>query len=140
MLKIPFNIFSKSNQITVAIMDISEFIKETIKEVSDGVFQASIHCSQSGVIVNPTITVGENGEYFIPIKPSSVAMQRRVQKIDFDIAVEATETEQSNGHAGVSIKVVSGGGSHSKESKNTTVSRICFSIPVCLPTQDCFDE
>lgn len=121
-------------------MDISEFIKETIKEVSDGVFQASIHCNQSGVIVNPTITVGENGEYYIPVKPSSVAMQRRVQKIDFDIAVEATETEQSNGQAGVSIKVVSGGGSHSKESKNTTASRICFSIPVCLPTQDCFDE
>ena len=122
------------------IMDISEFIKEAIREISEGVYQASIDCSQSGVIVNPTITCGENGDYFIPRKPSSVAMQRRVQKIDFDIAVEATETEQSNGQAGVSIKVVSGGGSYSKESKNTTVSRICFSIPVCLPTQDCFDE
>lgn len=120
-------------------MDITDFIKETIKQISDGVYAASIECSQSGVIVNPTITVGENGEYYIPVKPSSVAMQRRVQKIDFDIAVEATETEQSNGQAGVSIKVVSGGGSHSKESKNTIVSRICFSIPVCLPTQDCFD-
>lgn len=122
-------------------MDLSEFIKETIREVGDGVSQASIHCSQYGVIVNPTITIGENGEYYIPRKPSSVTtMQRRVQKIDFDIAVEATETEQNNGQAGISIRVVSGGGSHSKESKNTIVSRICFSVPVCLPTQDCFDE
>ena len=122
-------------------MDLSEFIKETIREVGDGVSQAAIHCSQYGVIVNPTITIGENGEYYIPRKPSSVTtMQSRVQKIAFDIAVEATETEQNKGQAGISIKVVTGGGSHSKESKNTTVSRICFSVPVCLPTQDCFDE
>ena len=108
--------------------------------MGDGVSQASIHCSQYGVIVNPTITVGENGEYYIPRKPSSVAMQRRVQKIDFDIAVEATETEQSNGQAGISIKVVTGGGSHSKKSINTTVSNICFSVPICLHTPDYFHE
>ena len=121
-------------------MDISVFIKETIRQICDGGYQASIDCSQSGVVVNPTITIGENGDYFIPRKPSSVSMQRRVQKIDFDIAVEASETEQSNGQAGISIKIVTGGGSHSMESKNTTVSRICFSVPVCLPTQDCFNE
>ena len=68
-------------------MDISEFIKETIRQVCDGITMASRECSQSGVIVNPAISVGENGDFFIPAKPSSVAMQRRVQKIDFDIAL-----------------------------------------------------
>lgn len=121
-------------------MDISEFIKETIRQVCDGVYQASIDCSQSGVVVNPTITVGENGEYFIPREPSSVAMQRRVQKIDFDIAVEASETTEKSGQAGVSIHVVSGKGNYAKGQTNSTTSRISFSIPICLPTQDCFDE
>ena len=121
-------------------MDISEFIRETFRQVCDGVFQASIECSQSGVVINPTITVGENGEYFIPRKPSSVAMQRRVQKIDFDIAVEATETTEKGGQAGVAIHVVSGKGNYVKGQTNPTTSRIRFSIPVCLPTQDCFDE
>ena len=121
-------------------MDICEFIKETIRQVCDGVFAASLECSQSGVIVNPTISVGENGEYFIPRNPSSVAMQRRVQKIDFDIAVEATETTEKSGQAGVAIHVVNGKGNYSKEQTNSTTSRISFSIPICLPTQDCFDE
>lgn len=121
-------------------MDISEFIKETIREVSNGVYQASIDCSQLGIIVNPTITVGENGEYIIPRKPSSVAMQRRVQKIDFDIAVEVTETTEKSGQAGVAIHVVSGKGNYSKGQTNSTTSRISFSVPICLPTQDCFDE
>lgn len=121
-------------------MDICEFIKETIRQVCDGVFAASLECSQSGVIVNPTISVGQNGEYFIPIKPSAVAMQRRVQKIDFDIAVEATETTEKSGQAGVTIRVVSGQGNYTKGQTSSTTSRISFSVPICLPTQDCFDE
>ena len=121
-------------------MDISEFIKETIKEVSDGVFQASIHCSQSGVIVNPTITVGENGEYYIPVKPSSVAMQRRVQKIDFDIAVEVIESEETGGEGGVSLHVFTVKGNLTNKMINSTINRVSFSIPICLPTQSCFDE
>lgn len=121
-------------------MDISEFIKETIRQVCDGITWASRDCSQSGVIVNPAISVGENGDFFIPKKPSSIAMQRRVQKIDFDIAVEATETTEKSGQAGVAIHVVSGKGNYSKGQTSSTISRISFSVPICLPTQDCFDE
>lgn len=121
-------------------MDICEFIKETIRQVCDGVFAASLECSQSGVIVNPTISVGENGEYFIPRNPSLVAMQRRVQKIDFDIAVEVTETTEKSGQAGVAIHVISGKGNYTKGQTSSTTSRISFSVPICLPTQDCFDE
>lgn len=121
-------------------MDISEFIKETIREVSNGVYQASIDCSQLGIIVNPTITVGENGEYFIPRKPSSAAMQRRVQKIDFDIAVEVAESEEASGEGGLSVRVFTAKGNLSTKTTNSTVNRVSFSVPICLPTQDCFDE
>lgn len=121
-------------------MDITDFIKETIKQISDGVYAASIECSQSDVIVNPTISVGENGEYFIPRNPSVVNMQRRVQTISFDIAVEASETIEKGGQTGVSIHVVTGKGNFSNHNTNSTISRICFSVPVCLPTHDCFDE
>lgn len=121
-------------------MDISEFIKESIKQICNGVIGASLECSQSGVIVNPTITVGDNGEYVIPKKPSVVAMQRRVQKIDFDIAVEVIETMEKSGQAGVAIHVVTGKGNYTKGQTNSTISRVNFSIPICLPVQDCFDE
>ena len=120
-------------------MDISDFIKETIRQVCDGITWASRDCSQSGVIVNPAISVGENGDFFIPKTPSSIAMQRRVQKIDFDIAVEATETTEKSGQAGVAIHVVSGKGNYTKGQTSSTISRISFSVPICLPIQDCID-
>ena len=121
-------------------MDISEFIKETIRQVCDGITMASRECSQSGVIVNPAISVGENGDFFIPAKPSSVAMQRRVQKIDFDIAVEVTESEEVEGGGGISVHVFSAKGNLSSKTTNSTINRVSFSVPICLPAQDCLDE
>lgn len=121
-------------------MDISEFVKETIRQVCDGITLASRECSQTGVIVNPAISVGENGDFFIPSKPSSVAMQRRVQKIDFDIAVEVTESEEVEGGGGVSVHVFSAKGNLSSKTTNSTINRVSFSVPICLPSQDCFDE
>ncbi len=121
-------------------MDISEFIKETIRQVCDGITWASRDCSQSGVIVNPAISVGENGDFFIPTKPSSVAMQRRVQKIDFDIAVEVTESEEVEGGGGISVHVFSAKGNLSSKTTNSTINRVSFSVPICLPAQDCLDE
>ena len=113
-------------------MEISEFIAETIKQISNGVSAASQECSQSGVVVNPPITVGEFGEHYI----SSKAVDRRVQTIYFDLAVEATETMGKSGQAGAAIQVVK----YIKEQHNSTTSRISFSIPISLPTQDCSDK
>ena len=121
-------------------MDISEFIKETIRQVCDGITWATRDCSQTGVIVNPAISVGENGDFFIPKKPSSIAMQRRVQKIDFDIAVEVTESEEVEGGGGISVHVFSAKGNLSSKTTNSTINRVSFSVPICLPAQDCLDE
>jgi hypothetical protein len=114
-------------------MEISEFVVETIKQVCKGVSEASLECSQSGVIVNPPISVGEDGNYSVPRN----ALQRRVEKIYFDIAVEVTE---KSGQAGVAIQVLSDQENTPKDVKNSTASHISFSIPVCLPTQDCSDK
>lgn len=121
-------------------MDISDFIKETIRQVCDGVTKAAIDCSQSDVIVNPSISVGDDGNYYIPRKPSSIAMQRRVQRIDFDIAVEVTESEEASGEGGLSVRVFTAKGNLSTRTTNSTINRVSFSVPICLPAQDCFDE
>ena len=121
-------------------MDISEFIKETIRQVCIGIELSARECSQIGAVVNPTISVGEDGCYYIPLKPSSVAMQRRVQKIDFDIAVEVTESEETGGGGGVSLHVFTAKGNLTNKTINSTINRVSFSVPICLPSQDCFDE
>ena len=111
------------------VMDISEFIKETIRQVCDGIAQASRECSLCNVIVNPTISVGEYGNHYIPRKPSSVAMQRRVQKIDFDIAVEVTESEELESNGGISLHVITAKGDFQREQPTP---RLIESVFPCL--------
>lgn len=114
-------------------MELKEFISETIQQISLGVKDAMEKCSELDVIVNPDVTVGSNGDYFVPQKETGVAMQRRVQVIDMDIAITVTESQgnAATGKIGVSIFSISG---ETKGGKNTSnESRVRFSIPVCLP-------
>lgn len=117
-------------------MELKDFISNTIEQISLGIIDASKKCESHGVIVNPNITVGSNGDYSIPKSPEHVNIQRRVQIIDMDIAVNLTNTEGSElgGKIGVSFLRV---GRNTIESKNTThENRIKFSLPICLPTSE----
>ncbi len=51
--------------------------------------------------------------------------------VEFDIAVSAEETDVKSGKAGVKVlPFVEGGGSISKENKNSTVSRVKFGVRI----------
>ena len=113
-------------------MDLKDFISETIQQISLGVKDAMEKCQEMDVIVNPDITIGSDGDYYVPEK-KNVAMQRRVQVIDMDISVVVTAGTENNigGKIGISMLGVSG---TSKEMDNTSnTNRVKFSIPVCLP-------
>ena len=47
-------------------MELKDFISQTIREIAEGVQAASEQCSDLGVIVNPAVTLGENGDFFVP--------------------------------------------------------------------------
>lgn len=70
-------------------MELKEFISETIQQISLGVTDAMNKCSELDVIVNPDITVGEDGNFFVPNK-GNYSMERRVQILDMDIAITVT--------------------------------------------------
>lgn len=113
-------------------MELKDFISETIQQISLGVKDAMEKCQDMDVIVNPDITIGTDGDYYIPEK-KNIAMQRRVQVIDMDISVVVTASTENNigGKIGISMLGVSG---TSKEMDNTSnTNRVKFSIPVCLP-------
>ena len=113
-------------------MELKDFISETIQQISLGVKDAMEKCQEMDVIVNPDITIGSDGDYYVSEK-KNVAMQRRVQVIDMDISIVVTSSAESNigGKIGVSMLGVSG---TSKEIDNTSnTNRVKFSIPVCLP-------
>ena len=111
-------------------MELKEFISETIQQISLGVKDAMDKCSELDVIVNPDITIGSDGDYYVP-ENKNTAMQRRVQILD--IAVTVTNASETSGGGKIGVSIFGANINSSGKSENTNVSRVKFSIPVCLP-------
>lgn len=61
--------------------------------------------------------------------------------IEFDIAVTVEDSTANSGKAGIKIyKVIEGGGDISKESKNSSVSRIKFGVNIDESTKEEHDK
>lgn len=114
-------------------MELKEFISETIQQISLSVTDAMNKCSELDVIVNPDITVGEDGNFFVPNK-GNYSMERRVQILDMDIAITVTNASETSGGGKIGVSIFGASINSSGKSENTNVSRVKFSIPVCLPT------
>ena len=116
-------------------MELKDIISETIQQISQGIVNAKEKCSKLDVIVNPDITVGENGEYYIPEEKniSHISIQRRVQLLDMDIAVTVTEASETSGGGKIGVSIFGANINSSGKSENTNISRVKFSIPVCFP-------
>lgn len=114
-------------------MELKDFISNTIEQISLGILEASKKCNQYGVIVNPNITIGEQGDFCIPKQPEHVNIQRRVQLIDMDIAVTVIESEEGKIEGKLGVSFIGVGGKSQEGKSTSNESRVKFSIPVCLP-------
>ena len=113
-------------------MELKDFISETIVQIATGVTDAIEKCSEKNVIVNPDITIGENGEFWVPSK-GSYRISRRVQQVEMDVCVTVSESENNGIDAKVRISVFGIEANSTGIKSNTNETRIRFSIPVCLP-------
>jgi len=115
-----------------SIMELKDYISETIRQIVLGITEAQKNVEGLDIIVNPNITIGQNGEFFVPSK-KSYNIQRRVQNIDMDINLTVTESETNSigGKIGVSVFGVGADSSGVKETSNQ--NRVRFSIPICFP-------
>lgn len=122
-------------------MNLKDFIKESIVEISEAINEANEELSGKGAIVNPArVHVygdKESSVYGYVLDPDeNESLRRPVHLLNFDVAVTASETEGTKG--GASIKVAGFGlGVNGKEETNNSInSRITFNLPVSLPTYD----
>ena len=60
-------------------------------------------------------------------------MERAIQKLEFDVAVTATEGSEKKAGIGVAMAMFGAGGQASSNTMNTSISRIRFTVPVILP-------
>lgn len=104
-------------------MELKDFIKGTIKDISVAITELNEEMADSGLMVNP---IADN-----PVDNIRYAADGRiVQDIDFNLQVSASEKMDTGG--GIHINVLKAGVNNVTD--NATVSTIHFHISVALPT------
>lgn len=114
-------------------MELKEFITETLSQIIDGVSEVQEKYKNQNVLVNPDNYSGTNGEYRLPPKSGYYIPSPKVQHINMDIALTITENAGQKSGIGIA-KVISAGISSETNAQNSTISKVKFDIPICLPT------
>ena len=109
-------------------MELKEFIKTAITDITEAVSELQDELG-NGTIVNPSLTQGEHGKSLVVDNEV-----RMMERLNFDIAVTATEATElnANAKAGISVFGAKVGAENNERTEN--VSRLTFSIPLVLPT------
>jgi hypothetical protein len=92
-------------------MELDEFVCKTLEQVISGVKKSHEHAKSLG---------------------SRIAM-KGFSHIEFDVAVTVTEGSESKKGGGITVWGVAGNAEGKSATTNSSVSRIKFSVPVCLP-------
>ena len=111
-------------------MELKNFIKQTLTEITNGVKEAQEEIKDTGAYINPegfhrgeNLQSGYSGEY------------RHVQKVKMSIGVNVVENSEIKGGVGI-ISVFSLGINSKVSDVNTVTNRIEFEIPISLPVMD----
>lgn len=115
-------------------MELKEFIKSTVTQISEAVYELNDELEEHKVIVNPS---GNNqiSRYII-----TGYDDRIVTDIEFDLSLSIQENRESGAKIGVVASIV-GIGLNSKDNKmNEAATRVKFSLPVILPAKNVYKQ
>lgn len=121
-------------------MELKEYVCQTIVQICQGVKDAQKECAEMGAIVNPDVTIGQDGEYSIPKRPSAVNIVRRVQMIDIDATLADSSSDTGGGHLGLGINFMGVKIGGEQSTGNSSTNHVHFSVPVALPSVEVKDE
>ncbi|MCL5411799.1 MAG: hypothetical protein M1150_03625 [Patescibacteria group bacterium] len=94
-------------------MDIKDFVKVTLKELSEALSESKKELNKKVSLTNVPLRTKGSGNYGL---------------IDFDLAVEAKTAEISGKSAGVKISVVEASLGKDKELTSSSISRVRFTV------------
>ena len=100
-------------------MQLREFVKATIFQVTKGVQDAQAACRDSGAVIAPSVF--RNG--------NNVALQL----VEFDVAIAASEAASEKAGPGLLVAGLGVGARSEANETASTLNRIKFSVPVYLP-------
>jgi len=113
-------------------MKLDKFIEESLKQIISGVVEAQKFGNENGANINPVDVAWNSSNESIMYQPDSGVP---IQQINFDIAVTVTEGSKTQDAPTISVGNISlSDTAKQKELKNSSLSRIQFSVPILLPT------
>lgn len=118
-------------------MELDEFITTTLKSIIKSVIDTMEFAESNGAIINPVIMehVSDHDQTTSIWRKDGQDGRRHITDVDFDIAVTASNEENSKIGGGLKIQVLNLGASTSENLSNETMSRIKFSLKFALPHQ-----
>lgn len=119
-------------------MDLKDFIRETLVQITKGIEEADSELESSAAIVNPrNVAVDHSGNAqhlgSLQEESSDTYYLDSVQAIDFDVSVHAKEGSEASAKGGISVGSIGFGAKGSTTEGKSSESRIKFKIPMVLP-------
>ena len=116
-------------------MDIKDFIKESLLQIVDGITEANKALESKGASIPVTGVAGE-GVWWTLIKEGNDRHTKHAMRVDFDLAVTVSQSDNLKAGGGISIASLLNAGATSENcSQSESVSRIKYTIPLELPNQ-----
>ncbi|BCS52958.1 hypothetical protein [Geobacter sp. SVR] len=118
-------------------MDLKDFIKEAIKDISEAIAETNSELLGVGTIVNPKDVVpsSKNEEVygFLLKEQENQDYRRPVHLVKFDVAVSSATKKDGKEGIGVTVVGIKLGKDGTQADESSMSSRLQFSIPVALP-------
>lgn len=113
-------------------MELKEFVRETLVQITNGVKEAQVECQKAGGLINPMLS--------IPKAKRSPDGDLRVgdeyypaTQVEFTVGLTESNTATGKAGIGVFLSQVSFGGESSKGSSSQSVTSVRFSITAVFP-------
>ncbi len=117
-------------------MELKDFIKQSIIEISEAVQESNEYFIGNNInaFVNPENIYESSNDKRAYTMPESNSETRYIENIDFDVAVTTSGEISGEAKAGIKIASLQLGGGGSVTDTQQNISRMKFTVPVCLPT------
>lgn len=120
-------------------MDLKEFVKESIVQISKGILEANEELRDTEGLVNPSSLIPEENTTPTVYRTGSPLydyenVTRLAHTVNFDVAISAERGQNSGGGLKLSIASFGINGESKSSVNDKLVSRIQFNIPVIFPS------
>jgi len=111
-------------------MELQEFIKNTLVQITNGVIEAQNELKDTGCLINP---MSYNASADANIIVEGVKNKARlIQKIKMNVVLDISKSKNSKSGIGVA-KVIKAGIEADETSTNKNVTSVEFEIPISFP-------